>query len=403
MGLVMSNLASQNNYVTLISKNEERPCSTTLSSASSDGQKAPSSQAISSTAHHYGIAARKGRITTRSSNTRSSPASGTSTCEDKNCEKNRCEVCGKTDFTHYRAYVAHRNVCLKRFECPYLGCGKIFRSKQGLLKHSHDKKVECPFEGCKSVFSTPEFLRDHLRMHKGVYRCDVCQKDCRSHWHLRQHKLIHSGSYPFTCQGCKKGFRRKNYCEAHEDECVRGKANRYYPCKVCGRRSNERFRSMQLCTRHAYACESEPRRPKPVGSLMACRCFDELERLTGRKIRHIHFSENNLAYSGDEPPSVLEGLPKMRCDGQDERGVLYEFHGNEFHGFRHPEKNKEAGSNYMGRRYTDLYETTRAKTALHNCHGYDVIEIWEDEWKAATKSDNDDEKKKCMRMSKGFS
>lgn len=225
------------------------------------------------------------------------------------------------------------------------------------------------------------------------FKCHICGLRCKDRWHYTNHQNIHLSLFPYKCQKCKQTFRRKNYKESHEDECIRGLKNRYYPCNICGKRAAEKFRkvNIMLCNKHGKG------QKRVKGSHIACRCFDDLERLLKKKIEHIHFKENLVDTEGEEH-SCIPGKPLMTCDGYDkENGIYYEFLGNEFHGWppsEYPQNKTESSANYFMKRYGDLFKRTMAKLNLILCHGYTVHVIWEHDW---VKAKTDAEKLGCIR------
>merc|ERR1712173_159334 len=45
--------------------------------------------------------------------------------------------------------------------------------------------------------------------------CQICAKRFRTKWHLTEHMIVHTGIYPFQCECCKKGFKRRKALETH--------------------------------------------------------------------------------------------------------------------------------------------------------------------------------------------
>ncbi|XVE68864.1 hypothetical protein DITRI_Ditri09bG0104100 [Diplodiscus trichospermus] len=67
----------------------------------------------------------------------------------------------------------------KRNRCPYVGCGKKFRShKYAILHqrvHEDDRPLKCPWKGCSMSFKWAWARTEHIRVHTGErpYQCKV--------------------------------------------------------------------------------------------------------------------------------------------------------------------------------------------------------------------------------------
>ena len=81
----------------------------------------------------------------------------------------------------------------KQFRCDILQCGKNFKSKFSLKRHTSLHKV------------------------KKEYKCKQCTKSFALLQYLSEHELIHSGTKPFRCQheGCLESFRQRGKRSLH--------------------------------------------------------------------------------------------------------------------------------------------------------------------------------------------
>ncbi len=83
------------------------------------------------------------------------------------------------------------------FACPYDGCGRLFRTKFSMkrhtLVHNADKNYECKY--CHKKFALPQYLREHTYTHTRdrPYVCGVagCQKRFRQAGKLSLHRRTH--------------------------------------------------------------------------------------------------------------------------------------------------------------------------------------------------------------------
>ena len=120
----------------------------------------------------------------------------------------------------------------KPFPCDV--CGKAFRKKNDLMRHTRTHTGEKPYacEICKKTFSLSSTLAHHKITHTGEksYGCEICKKTFSHRSALAIHKRIHTGEKPFECDICKKTFFSSgaltNHKKVHTGE-------KLYSCDVC--------------------------------------------------------------------------------------------------------------------------------------------------------------------------
>lgn len=97
-------------------------------------------------------------------------------------------------------------------------------------------------EECLESFSQLEQLKQHELTHTGdtPFQCNVtgCVKSFSSKFKLKRHLLIHSQTKTFTCDTCKRAFRRKDHLKNHEK--VHDPSKTVYMCRYesCSRTYN---------------------------------------------------------------------------------------------------------------------------------------------------------------------
>lgn len=100
-------------------------------------------------------------------------------------------------------------------------CAKEIRDKASFEKHvrSHfddgGPKVKCTLEGCDRWLKDEDNLRRHIRrLHtkdQKAVSCDTCGRECKNQDALTRHKYRVHSNIVFTCEECKKTFKRAIY------------------------------------------------------------------------------------------------------------------------------------------------------------------------------------------------
>jgi hypothetical protein len=224
----------------------------------------------------------------------------------------------------------------------------------------------------------------HFRgKHLQLYKCEFCGHTAISSTKLDTHRRIHTQERPYKCSACDAAFIRKRHLDTHKfvhTDAVPPERS----CSVCSVTVNWRNKTCvqhRLCTTHAVQRGLiAPSRRSP-GSLAACRCFDEIERIAGIKIDHIHYSDDDRSFAGKEVQGLIPGK-RFAPDGIDSqsRTHLYEFLGTPWHGFPNPDT---PGKSHIGKDYWQLHQQTMARINLFADHGFVVHYIWQSEWEVA--------------------
>ncbi|XP_076000363.1 P43 5S RNA-binding protein-like [Genypterus blacodes] len=136
--------------------------------------------------------------------------------------KCKLATCMKTFFSasklkrHMRYSHADKN---KYFKCPQPHCALTFKKRRlfklHLLKHGMAANFKCGTEGCGAVFDSHVARKAHEKKHTG-YRCPHanCQVFEHTWGKLQKHVAKHPAS--FTCQVCKKVFKKADALRRHK-------------------------------------------------------------------------------------------------------------------------------------------------------------------------------------------
>lgn len=114
----------------------------------------------------------------------------------------------------------------KTYVCPHPDCGKIFRFKSEIVRHSathvDSRPFQCEYDGCGKSFKRADALENHIRTHTGEtpYVCEYpgCGMSFTTKASLRYHFLKHKNDkiYKCTFPGCNKSFITLFQLKQHE-------------------------------------------------------------------------------------------------------------------------------------------------------------------------------------------
>lgn len=165
----------------------------------------------------------------------------------KSLKQHQCDTCGKVFRTkpglvhHIRIHTGERpyvcHLCDKRFingghlhthmrthtgEKNHIcaACNKAFATAQQLTKHTiaihtSERPYGCTY--CSKRFASSSNLNTHIKIHTGEknYHCDQCGKAFSTKGQLYQHMLVHTGEKAFLCEYCNKRFSQKAHLIRH--------------------------------------------------------------------------------------------------------------------------------------------------------------------------------------------
>lgn len=113
----------------------------------------------------------------------------------------------------------------KTFHCTFPGCGKIFKFKSEIVRHTiihqKDRPYSCTYEGCKKSFKRADALENHKRIHAGIlpYQCNLpgCDRKFATKAALRYHQIRHRNNRVYKCDfdGCGKTFLTASQLKQH--------------------------------------------------------------------------------------------------------------------------------------------------------------------------------------------
>lgn len=194
------------------------------------------------------------------------------------------------------------------------GCGKGFRSKDGLDQHKWCHKNQhflCDF--CGRKFKKPSFLRNHRRTHTVEWRypCIYCTEKFKS---LRPFKHHLAKNHPncveevkekfkiilHACRLCPKVFYDK---EDYTTHMYRHNGIKPFPCSSCGKRFNDKSNLLQHEASHSGG--------KRLKCDWCSRRFNEEKYLLSH-IERLHTSKQEKELAVEKDVTEEEDIDELR-------------------------------------------------------------------------------------------
>lgn len=170
----------------------------------------------------------------------------------------KCVICAETgDAAYMRKHMSdfHANE-LHPLACKT--CGKSFRSKKKLLRHSALHNGRRPYKClmCPKDFNATDHLKRHMKTHAAVLPFTCCDKELETHDQIISHTLEHKRANrdKYKCSDCEGIFNTKkeftsHLKSVHSDRYEEMKAELEVTCVVC----NKSFANQSKLTRHMQA------------------------------------------------------------------------------------------------------------------------------------------------------
>ena len=114
-------------------------------------------------------------------------------------------------------------------------CGKVYKSKTNLARHTRVHTGERPYTCsiCQRAFIENSSLKRHMRTHseETPYKCRACKQSFKSKLALTKHLRMHTSEGSYPCLSCDKSFTQrtdlsKHFVTAHSVKTL-------YRCSIC--------------------------------------------------------------------------------------------------------------------------------------------------------------------------
>ena len=126
------------------------------------------------------------------------------------------------------------------FPCSSEGCGRIFNTHLGVIRHFKRCHRDLYCAVCKECHANAGAKEDHLCLKP--HCCSECGRRFGHAHELRDHQLIHADALPHKCPVCQKAFRQRSTMRRHAQQ--HGEPR--HACHVC----DKRFLLKQYLVRH---------------------------------------------------------------------------------------------------------------------------------------------------------
>ena len=251
-------------------------------------------------------------------------------------------------------------------KCKIDGCNKYSQRNNLCVEHGAVINNKCKIENCDNKVQNNELCFKH-----GAVIPECIVEECKK-YQIKNNLCVEHGARKPRCKtnNCEKVIISNGLCVEH--------GGKYKTCKLteCRKKSQK----------DGYCIRHHPNYVETYSgfSKVACKWLDHIELITGNFIQHFHYCEDGLEGSEFKLPE----WKSKYVDGYDEKTkTIYEFFGNEFHGY--PPVHSKYGkglSNYFNVPYDELYRETMKKVRKMEKLGYKVIYIWEHEYKSRTRT-----------------
>ena len=126
------------------------------------------------------------------------------------------------------------------FPCSSEGCGRIFNTHLGVIRHFKRCHRDLYCAVCKECHANAGAKEDHLCLKP--HCCSECGRRFGHAHELKDHQLIHADALPHKCPVCQKAFRQLSTMRRHAQQ--HGEPR--HACHVC----DKKFLLKQYLVRH---------------------------------------------------------------------------------------------------------------------------------------------------------